>query len=543
MSIQITIDNKMFKLDEGSTLLQAARSQGIDIPSMCYHPDVNPFTSCMVCVVKDKVSGKLVPACSTYIQNGMDIDTSGEEVLQARRTALELLLSEHAGDCEGPCRRACPADMNIPLMLKHISTGRIREALITVKDHIALPAVLGRICPAPCEKACRRSQLDSTVAVCLLKRVVADADLASESPYLPPIAENTDKKIAIIGSGPAGLAAAFHLRQFGHQTIIFEGKDQPGGMLRNGVSKLLLPHAVLDAEIGIIKKIGVEFRMGKLVGSDISSVMDEFDALIIATGEEHQDISSSLGLELTGSGIRIDPKTHETSSPGVFAGGNAVRATKLAVRSVGHGRAMAISIHQYLSGRPVTGPSRSFNSVLGKLDSDEIEAYFQIPADKEKTLYISHEEKTAPTDAVTSEQAIEESRRCLECACLKPNDCRLREYATEMEAKAKSFPAETRSHIEKIHHPAGIVFEPGKCIKCGLCIRITRAQGEKLGLTFIGRGFDVRVGAPLNRSLNEALEKSAACCVKSCPTGALAFNEQFIPSPIIKEDESCGTEK
>jgi NADPH-dependent glutamate synthase beta subunit-like oxidoreductase len=112
----------------------------------------------MVCLVKDNKTEALVPSCAMQVTNGMDITASDQEVMIARRQALELLLSDHVGDCEAPCSLACPAGMNIPLMNRLIGEGRFTEALNVVKEDIALPYVLGYICPAPCEKACRRNK-------------------------------------------------------------------------------------------------------------------------------------------------------------------------------------------------------------------------------------------------------------------------------------------------------------------------------------------------------------------------------------------------
>jgi predicted molibdopterin-dependent oxidoreductase YjgC len=154
--MKLTINSKSVVVDKGSTVLEAAEAAGISIPTMCRLKGYAHMTSCMVCVVKEMGSGRLLPSCTAPAAEGMVIETDNEEVHHARRTALNLLLSEHVGDCEAPCRLTCPAHMNIPLMIRQIKAGEIRDAIETVKEDIALPAVLGRICPAPCEKGCRR---------------------------------------------------------------------------------------------------------------------------------------------------------------------------------------------------------------------------------------------------------------------------------------------------------------------------------------------------------------------------------------------------
>ena len=147
--LKIKIDNREVEVARGSLLMEVIRDMGIDVPSMCYMKGEERFTSCMVCVVKDQSSGKIIPSCSREVIQGMDIITMDDELRVARKTALELLLSEHVGDCEAPCQITCPAHMDIPLMNRLLAAGKTREALRVVKRDIALPAVLGRICPAP----------------------------------------------------------------------------------------------------------------------------------------------------------------------------------------------------------------------------------------------------------------------------------------------------------------------------------------------------------------------------------------------------------
>ncbi|MHC4196261.1 MAG: 2Fe-2S iron-sulfur cluster-binding protein, partial [Planctomycetota bacterium] len=183
--VRVVIDNREVEVEAGSTILDAASKLGIEIPTMCFLKGYRPSTSCMVCVVEVVGLNKLVPACGSIAEEGMRVITSSEEVARARRMALELLLSDHLGDCMGPCQVICPAKMEIPLMIRQIAAGRLEEAIATIKKDIALPAVLGRICPAPCERGCRRGSFDKAVSICKLKRYAADVDLQSPKAYLP----------------------------------------------------------------------------------------------------------------------------------------------------------------------------------------------------------------------------------------------------------------------------------------------------------------------------------------------------------------------
>ena len=153
-------------------------------------------------------------------------------------------------------------------MLRQIAAGQFREAIATVKRDIALPAVLGRICPAPCEKMCRRGDLDAAVSICLLKRLVADVDLASSEPYSPPCEAASGKRVAIVGAGPTGLSAAYYLAQFGHACEIFDENALPGGRLLRETTDAELPRNVIDAEVAAIERLGVVLHLDKRIAAE-----------------------------------------------------------------------------------------------------------------------------------------------------------------------------------------------------------------------------------------------------------------------------------
>ncbi|MHC4632492.1 MAG: 2Fe-2S iron-sulfur cluster-binding protein [Planctomycetota bacterium] len=526
---KLFIDNRKVEVDDGATVLDAAEELGIEIPTMCFLKGCKASTSCMVCVVKVDGLANLVPACGTVAKESMRVESDCEEVHQSRKAALELLLSDHVGDCIGPCQITCPARMNIPLMIRQIAAGELRDAIATVKKDIALPAVLGRICSKPCERACRRNALDEAVSICLLKRYAADVDLQSANPYLPACKPVRNKRVAIIGAGPAGLAAAYYLRQDGFGCTVFDDHEKPGGALRYAVSQQELPREVLDKEIALIEKLGVKFQGRTRVAITPGSMEDlrkDFDAVFVAVGPRRfasQKRSSggdagSMGLETGPNGIAIDRKTYQTNLAGVFAGGDAVRNRKLTVRAVADGKEAAVSISQYLSGQAVTGATKAFNIHIGKLKDGEIEK-FMACATKGPRVRPSRKDY-----GFTDGQAREEAVRCLHCDCRKTENCRLRQYAQEYGARPGRYKGERRLFVQQVQHP-DVIYEPGKCIDCGLCIQIAAKAGEELGLTFIGRGFDVRVAVPFDRSLAQGLKRCANQCVSVCPTGALAFKD------------------
>ncbi len=519
---KLIIDNRDIEVEPGDTILDAARQLGLDIPTLCFREGFQPSTSCMVCVVKIKDRGKFVPSCATVAEEGMQVENDTEEVHEARRTALELLLSDHVGDCIAPCHNACPAQMDIPRMLRHIRVGELHEALVTVKEDIALPAVLGYICTAPCEGACRRRAYDSPASICLLKRHVAEIDLASEEIYIPSRSPGNGRSIGIVGTGPTGLSAAYYLLQKGYDCTLFDDHERPGGMLRYAVPEDRLPHDVLDAEIGIIGQLGAKFRMQTRIGLDLTlkALKEEYDALLIATGELEASGAETLGLHTSSRGIQVDPNTYQTTVEGIFAAGNAIRRrNKLAVRSAADGKAAAISIDQHCSGLPLIGTPRSFHCRIGKLVEGELEKF---------VVRASNEQRVTPMGGIEHGLSVQEARaeaqRCLQCDCRKANGCKLRQYAEIYEANPNRYRGVRRIYEHQDQHPE-VIFEPGKCISCGLCIQIASRSGEELGLSFIGRGFDVKVGVPFNRSIAEGLRIVATECVAACPTGALMLKD------------------
>lgn len=511
---KLFIDNREVQVDDGATILDVAKKLGIEIPTMCFLEGYEPSTSCMVCVVKVNDRPALVPACGAPTEEGMRVDTVCEQVQQARKAALELLLSDHLGDCLGPCHVICPAQMNIPLMIRQIASGNLSDAIVTVKKDIALPAVLGRICPAPCERGCRRAAIDEAVSICLLKRYVADVDLELANPYMPDCKPSRDRKVAVVGAGPAGLAAAYYLQQAGVACTVFDDHEKPGGMLQYAVPQAELPRDVLDKEIALIERLGVTFKGNMRIGAQVSleKLSKDFDAVFVAVGAD----AEPLGLKTGPNGIIVDSNTYQTSLPNVFAGGDAVRKRKLTVRAVADGKEASVSIIQYLSGQTVTGPTKPFNTRIGKIKDDEKEA-FAACASQSPRVTVSQD-----GDGFTDEQARQEAARCLHCDCRKADRCKLRRYSQIYEARPSRFKSERRSFVQKVQHPL-VIYEPGKCIDCGLCIQTAAKAGEELGLAFVGRGFDVRVEVPFDRSMAEGLKRSAAQCVAHCPTGALAF--------------------
>ena len=299
--LNITINNKAIQVEEGTTILQAARDNGIYIPTLCYDEAVKVYGACGLCVVEAEGIPKLLRSCSAKCSDGMVINTESERVVQSRKIAMELLMSAHDGDCVAPCQLNCPARTDCQGYVGLIANGEFDAALKLIKNKISLPASIGRVCPHPCESACRRKNVEEPINIAQLKAFAADVDLNSNK-YIPEKKAATGKKIAVIGGGPAGLTAAYQLAIKGHDVTIYDMMEKMGGMLRYGIPQYRLPKEVLDSEIEIIEKLGVKMINGKKLGKDftIAQLKAENDAVIVAVGAWKSSSMRTPGEELDG---------------------------------------------------------------------------------------------------------------------------------------------------------------------------------------------------------------------------------------------------
>ncbi len=286
--ITFTLDGQQVSVEPGTTILQAAESQGKKIPTFCHVKKLKPFASCFVCVVEMEGRANLLPSCSTLVGEGMVIKTSSDRVRKARKTCVDLLLSDHLGDCLGPCMSSCPAGIDIPGFIKHLAEGEPRKALELIKHNMPLPAILGRVCTRPCEEACRRQLVEKELAICHLKRYAADYVSKSGDEYQPTCEPSTGKTVGIVGAGPSGLTAAYYLQLLGHQCTIYDMHEAPGGMVRYGIPSYRLPRDVIDREAEIIEKMGCEFQFNTKLGRDVSmdQLRDRHDAVYLALGAQ-----------------------------------------------------------------------------------------------------------------------------------------------------------------------------------------------------------------------------------------------------------------
>ena len=340
--INLTINGKAVQAPEGSTILEAARLADIYIPTLCYDKAVEVYGACGLCVVEAEGIPKLLRSCSAKVSEGMVVNTESDRVVQSRKVAMELLMSAHDGDCVAPCQLNCPARTDCQGYVGLIANGEYEAALKLIKNKISLPASIGRVCPHPCEKACRRQNVEEPINIAQLKAFAADMDLKADS-YVPEVRPSTGKKIAVIGGGPAGLTAAYYLTIMGHSVTVYDMMEKMGGMLRYGIPQYRLPKEVLDKEIAIIEKTGVTFKNNMKLGVDftIQSLKAENDAVIVAVGAWKSSSMRTPGEELEGVYGGIDflrgvikgnaPKIGEKVA--ICGGGNtAMDACRTAVR-------------------------------------------------------------------------------------------------------------------------------------------------------------------------------------------------------------------
>jgi formate dehydrogenase major subunit len=342
--ISFNLNGEKVEAEAGSTILEAAQQNGVEIPTLCHDPRLKPSAACRLCLVEVEKARGPMPACATPLTEGMVVRTRTDELVKSRQMALELLLSDHYGDCIAPCKLACPAGIDVQGYIGLIANGEYQEALKLIKKSNPLPVVIGRVCPRFCETKCRRNLLEGPVAINALKRFVADYDLNNGTPYVPEVKPATGHKVAIIGGGPAGLSAAYYLALEGHEVTILESSPELGGMLRYGIPEYRLPKAVLDKEIKSITDLCHEIRCNVCLGQDftIDSLKDDdYEAIFLALGAQASQKMKVEGEDLPGilSGIEflrdvaLGQKVSLGQKVAVIGGGNtAIDAARTALR-------------------------------------------------------------------------------------------------------------------------------------------------------------------------------------------------------------------
>jgi ferredoxin len=316
-----------------------------------------------------------------------------------------------------PCKYTCPAGVDVPRYVRLIAEGKFAEALAVIREKVPFPTVLGRVCFHPCEAECRHGELGDPIAIRALKRFAADRDdgLWKQNLKVTPA---TGKRVAIAGSGPAGLTAAYFLAKKGHSVTVFEALPQAGGMMRVGIPEQQLPREIVDREIGAITELGVEIKTNAKVESVDELLQQGYNAIFLALGShfgkwskrfmEMPEFPSQLGIALSeGNKIEVDAETLATNREGVFAGGEVVARRPSVIEAIAAGRRAASSIDKYLGG----------NGVIDEplIETEEAEPYLG----REEGFATKGRVAMPTQDKVelgySEEQAVAEAKRCLRC--------------------------------------------------------------------------------------------------------------------------------
>ncbi|EPB6785242.1 FAD-dependent oxidoreductase, partial [Vibrio parahaemolyticus] len=305
--IEIVIDGKYRIVEEGLTLLEAAKVCGVEIPSLCGMNKSNEKIPCDLCVVEVE-SGGTKRACDLKVYRGLNVVTQSEQLSEHRRKALNRIMTDHYADCEAPCKTACPAGVDIQSYLYHISQNDHQKAIEVIKRTLPMPLSIGRVCPAFCESECRRSLVDEPIAIRQLKRHAADADLAAHEAYVPEKKPAKHRKIAVVGSGPGGLTAGYYLSNEGYDVTIFESMPKAGGWLRYGIPEYRLPKDILDKEIELMCRNGMQVETNKKLGVDftLSQLSEDYDAVCLAVGASQAVEMNYPGSDLDGCYLGVD---------------------------------------------------------------------------------------------------------------------------------------------------------------------------------------------------------------------------------------------
>ena len=202
-----------------------------------------------------------------------------------------------------PCQSACPADVNVVGYMNLTGLGKFEEALSLVRENMPFAAICGRICFHPCETLCKRGQLDSPLSICDTKRFLGDWEMKQSVYKTPPKMEDRDKKVAIVGAGPAGLSAAYYLCLNGYDVTVFEKLPVLGGMLSVGIPEYRLPRDIIATEIKNLETLGVTFQTGISIGHDKTLTdleSENYKACFIATGMHQCPTLGVAGQDLEG---------------------------------------------------------------------------------------------------------------------------------------------------------------------------------------------------------------------------------------------------
>jgi len=356
-----------------------------------------------------------------------------------------------------PCTATCPLHCNAQGYVALISQGKFKEALELVREKLPFPGILAYACAHPCEMECKRIEEDRPISICHLKRFLVDHVEEPELEFEPVVgnADLRSLRVAVIGGGPSGLIAAYDLRKMGYSVTLFESKNELGGLLIDGFPSYRLPRQVVEKDLSVIDKMGIEVKCNTQVGKDVSpeTLTQSYDAIFIAGGITGvESITRGFkGLKKTRRGtIQVNPISLETDVKGIFAGGDMVTGPGTIVESMAQGRKAAVSIDRYLRGEDLLQGRESEGTQISPLRS-------LLPYSKRMEREVLPDMVKPIVASLTAEEAMEEAKRCLNCAgCSDCGEC-----AKACQPKAINY--EMKEEIVELHVGSIIVatgFDP-----------------------------------------------------------------------------------
>jgi heterodisulfide reductase subunit A-like polyferredoxin len=372
--------------------------------------DVTKCTACADCVAQ----------CPVTLPNEFDMGLGKRKAIYTPFPQAVPL--KYTIDRRGipPCTATCPLHCNAQGYVALISQGKFKEALALVREKLPFPGILAYACSHPCEKECKRIEEDRPIPICHLKRFLVDHVEEPEIEFKP--SQEKDQKVAIIGGGPSGLVAAYDLRKLGYQATLFESRNDLGGLLTHGFPSYRLPRQVIEKDLSIINKMGIEIRLNTEVGKDVSpeTLLQSFDAIFIGVGMTGAESMTHIFKELNSTRkgtIQVSPISLETNLKGVFAGGDSVTGPGTIIESMAHGRRAAISIDRYLRGEDLVEGRESEGKQISLFQST-------LPDSKRKEKEVLPDMVKPLGSGLASEEAIEEANRCLNCGgCSDCGEC------------------------------------------------------------------------------------------------------------------------
>lgn len=429
--VHVTINGQTVAGRAGSTVLELALANGIVIPHLC--DGAEPWGSCGLCLVEVEGRPQPVRACCLTAEEGMVVNSRTERVQRDRRLVLELMLSEHAGDCTAPCSMACPAGADCQGALAALARGDFRQAAAVWKDALPLPGAVGLTCGAFCRSACRRRHVEEPLSIPALQVWTARADLDSGHPACPSMAPDSGRSVCVVGGSLRGLSAAYFLRRLGHRVTVAEASSKMGGVLRERCPDT----GLLDRELSWLEGLGIGFRNGYRA-SACGDAVRGFDLLLpLSEGGE-------------------DP-----------------------AREVARGRRAAEEVHARLTG----APPKSRPAIRCRTQLSD-HSFRDIPICPGR-----------PVDSGDPATVREEASRCLECGCSAYPACGLLREINAAGVRPGRL-GWVRLPGPAPLMP-GLVYTRSKCLLCGRCVRACRETGRGLlSLAGKGRQTTIIGGLP-----------------------------------------------